>query len=64
MQNNPATGEYQKAVAGGGLAVVRGIELSDEDRVRAWVIERIMCDFGFSMDANLSTGSVQRAPHR
>ena len=47
VQNMPATGEYQRAVEAGGLAAVRGIELSDDDRLRADVIERIMCDFGF-----------------
>jgi oxygen-independent coproporphyrinogen-3 oxidase len=47
VQNMPATGEYQRAVEAGGLAAVRGIELSDDDRLRAQVIERIMCDFGF-----------------
>ncbi|WP_176083895.1 oxygen-independent coproporphyrinogen III oxidase [Martelella sp. HB161492] len=47
-QNMPATGEYQRMVENGELAVVRGIALSDEDRMRALVIERIMCGFGFS----------------
>lgn len=47
VQNNPATGVYEKTVLGGGLAVVRGFELDDEDRMRGWVIERVMCDFGF-----------------
>ena len=47
VQNMPATGEYQRAVEAGGLAAVRGIALSDDDRLRAHVIERIMCDFGF-----------------
>jgi oxygen-independent coproporphyrinogen-3 oxidase len=47
VQNMPATGEYQRAVEAGGLAAVRGIELADDDRLRAYVIERIMCDFGF-----------------
>lgn len=47
VQNMPATGEYQRMAETDGLCVVRGIELSDDDRVRAWVIERIMCDFAF-----------------
>lgn len=47
VQNVPATGVYEKVVLGGGLAAVRGFALGDEDRMRAWVIERIMCDFGF-----------------
>lgn len=47
-QNIPATGEYLRRVEAGGLAVVRGYALTQEDRARAWVIERVMCDFGFS----------------
>jgi oxygen-independent coproporphyrinogen III oxidase len=48
IQNMAATGEYQRMVKAGGLAAVRGIELSIEDRARACVIEQIMCEFGFS----------------
>jgi oxygen-independent coproporphyrinogen III oxidase len=47
VQNMPATGEYQRMAGDGGLAAVRGIALSQEDRIRAHVIERLMCDFGF-----------------
>lgn len=49
LQNIPATGEYLRQVAEGGLAVVRGYALTQEDHARAWVIERVMCDFGFSL---------------
>jgi oxygen-independent coproporphyrinogen-3 oxidase len=45
VQNMPATGEYERMADGEGLCVVRGIALSKDDRVRAFVIERIMCDF-------------------
>lgn len=45
VQNMVATGEYQRMVGEGGLAVVKGIELSEEDHVRSHVIERLMCDF-------------------
>ena len=47
-QNATAAGQYERMVDAGGLAVVRGVELSDEDRARAWIIERLMCDFAFS----------------
>jgi oxygen-independent coproporphyrinogen-3 oxidase len=47
-QNVAATGEYGRRVRKGDLAIARGIELSQEDRVRGWVIERLMCDFRFS----------------
>ncbi len=32
-----------------GLAVARGIALSGEDRMRGWVIERLMCEFAVSI---------------
>ncbi|WP_419695620.1 oxygen-independent coproporphyrinogen III oxidase [Mesorhizobium muleiense] len=48
IQNCTGTGEYERMVAESGLAAVRGYALSDDDRIRAWVIERLMCDFSFS----------------
>jgi len=48
VQNMPATGEYQKLAATQGLAVVRGIALGEDDRLRAHVIEQLMCRFAFS----------------
>ncbi|MBB4954114.1 oxygen-independent coproporphyrinogen-3 oxidase [Agrobacterium vitis] len=48
VQNMAATGEYQRMVKAEGLAAVRGIALSSDDRARALVIEQIMCQFGFS----------------
>ncbi len=45
VQNMAATGEYQRMANEEGLAAVRGIALTDDDRLRAHVIERIMCDF-------------------
>ncbi len=48
VQNQPATAQYERAVANGGLATVRGIRLTGEDRVRGFVIERLMCDFAIS----------------
>ena len=54
VQNNPATGLYEKTVLGGRLAAVRGHVLTDDDRMRGWVIERIMCDFGFDIEELVS----------
>ncbi|WP_454700773.1 oxygen-independent coproporphyrinogen III oxidase [Agrobacterium burrii] len=45
VQNMVATGEYQRIVGEGGFAIVKGIELSEEDHLRSHVIERLMCDF-------------------
>jgi oxygen-independent coproporphyrinogen-3 oxidase len=47
-QNFTAMGDYAKAVERHDLPVARGVELSLEDRARAWVIERLMCEFSFS----------------
>lgn len=49
-QNITSTLDYQRQVDTGHLAIARGVELSEDDRVRSWVIERLMCDFGFSAD--------------
>ena len=51
IQNMPATNEYMRIVKEGNLAAVRGLEMDDEDRLRGAVIERLMCDFGFSRAA-------------
>jgi oxygen-independent coproporphyrinogen-3 oxidase len=44
VQNAPDLGGYARALAAGRFAIVRGIELGSEDRMRADIIERIMCD--------------------
>ena len=50
-QNASAVGDYAARVGGDGLATARGRALTADDRVRAFVIERLMCDFAFSADA-------------
>lgn len=47
VQNMVATGEYERMAQGQGLTAIRGIALSEEDKMRSHVIERIMCDFAF-----------------
>ncbi len=54
VQNQTATGEYQRMTESEGLTVVRGLAFSDEDRLRGYAIEKIMCDFAFSF-ADLKT---------
>ncbi len=44
-QNNPATSGYHEAVEAGGLATVRGHALSDDDCIRAAMINKLMCEF-------------------
>lgn len=48
VQNQTATGEYQRMTQTDGLTVVRGLAFSEEDRLRGYAIEKIMCDFAFS----------------
>ena len=50
VQNEVAIPAYSQAVAQGRLATVRGYALTDDDRLRAEIIERIMCDFAVDLD--------------
>lgn len=49
VQNVAAMGDYVRAVDAGELPVARGCALSEDDRMRGWVIERLMCDFAFAV---------------
>ena len=51
IQNDPVVRGYSEMIAGGGLATVKGYALTDEDRLRADLIERLMCDFRVDVDA-------------
>ena len=44
-QNAPEVGAWREAITGGRLATTRGHALSEEDRRRGALIERILCDF-------------------
>jgi oxygen-independent coproporphyrinogen-3 oxidase len=51
VQNEPQVRAYSDAIAAGGLASVKGYALSRDDRLRADIIERIMCDYHVDLDA-------------
>jgi oxygen-independent coproporphyrinogen-3 oxidase len=51
VQNEVAIHAYQEAMASGRLATVKGYALTDDDRLRADIIERIMCDYGVDLGA-------------
>ncbi len=51
MQNIVETGAYIRAVLAGTLPVAKGIAFRGEDRLRAAIIERLMCDMGVDLDA-------------
>ena len=45
VQNVTPTGDYRKAVLAGGGATARGVALTNDDRLRARVIEALLCRF-------------------
>jgi len=47
VQNSVAVADYARRISEHGLATVRGVALTLDDRMRAFVIERIMCDLSF-----------------
>lgn len=51
VQNAPDFGAYDRAIDAGRLATVRGLALTDDDRFRAHLIERLMCDFAVDIAA-------------
>jgi oxygen-independent coproporphyrinogen-3 oxidase len=58
VQNAPDLGGYSRSVAAGKLPIVKGLTLSDDDRTRASIIERLMCDLEVDVDA--VTGRAQQ----
>jgi oxygen-independent coproporphyrinogen-3 oxidase len=50
VQNEVNTRAYLESIASGELATVKGYALTDDDRLRAEIIERVMCDFGVDLD--------------
>jgi len=51
VQNDPVVRTYAQAIAAGRLATVKGYALTSEDRLRAALIERVMCDFRVDVGA-------------
>jgi oxygen-independent coproporphyrinogen-3 oxidase len=50
VQNAPSTVAYREAIMNGRLATVRGVALTDDDRLRRSIIERLMCDFSVDLE--------------
>jgi oxygen-independent coproporphyrinogen III oxidase len=50
VQNTKTLPDYYRALEQGGLAVERGKELTEDDRIRRWVILQLMCHF--TLDKN------------
>ncbi len=51
VQNDVAIGRYASLISSCELATAKGYRLTPEDRVRAWIIERMMCDFQVDFSA-------------
>ena len=51
VQNAVPLRDYRRRIRDGNLAVVRGIELTAEDRLRRAVIERLMCGYEVDLTA-------------
>ncbi|MDE5445313.1 oxygen-independent coproporphyrinogen III oxidase [Bradyrhizobium sp. CSA207] len=51
VQNEVQVGAYSQAISAGRLASAKGYELTDDDRLRADIIERIMCEFSADLGA-------------
>ena len=51
VQNNAQELGWRKAVAMGQPPIARGVALSDDDRWRGEIIERLMCDLAVDLDA-------------
>jgi oxygen-independent coproporphyrinogen III oxidase len=58
VQNAPDIGSYARAIEARQFATARGFELPGEDRLRARIIERLMCDL--AVDLNAEVRAVER----
>ena len=50
-QNAPDLGGYARSIAAGEFPIVKGLALSDDDRRRGAMIERLMCDLALDLAA-------------
>ena len=60
-QNETDERRYGEQVLAGHLPVVRGVAVTREDRQRAALIERLMCDFALDIDAQAESAPGMRA---
>jgi len=51
VQNQSAELAWRQAIGSGRLATARGVEISDDDRFRGEIIERLMCDLTVDIQA-------------
>jgi oxygen-independent coproporphyrinogen-3 oxidase len=58
VQNAVDMGGYSRAVNAGKLPVIKGLALSKDDRLRAQIIERLMCDLAVDLDSFARTAKA------
>ena len=61
IQNISPLKQYRESIAAGILPIERGVALSDDDRLRAHIIERIMCDLTIDLDGVADQFGISRA---
>ncbi|MBL6941095.1 MAG: oxygen-independent coproporphyrinogen III oxidase [Rhodospirillales bacterium] len=61
IQNLSPLKQYRESISAGILPIARGIAISDDDRLRGHVIERIMCDLSVDLDEVCDKFSVSKA---
>lgn len=62
VQNAPTAAGYAKEIEAGRLATARGVTLTDDDRLRREVIERLMCDLEIDLDTAAAEYQADAAP--
>jgi len=60
VQNAPDVAGYARTICAGRFATVKGLALNDEDRLRASIIERLMCDLAIDLDSIAGGDSALR----
>jgi len=63
-QNAVPLTEYRDLVRAGGLPIKRGVAITDDDRLRRDVIERLMCDGRVDLNATAARHGADPAPLR
>ncbi len=63
IQNIVPTGVYKECVLNGEIPAAKGYRYTSEDQIRAFMIERLMCDFQISFDAMTNRFGADAAPY-
>jgi oxygen-independent coproporphyrinogen-3 oxidase len=63
VQNLVPTGQYNLAVANGKLPVFKGYRLSNDDIIRRWMIEKLMCNLQVSSGEMIAEFGARAMPY-